>query len=282
MQTELIEGKVVFVVESHHQALEAWSQIRGEFEQAPNLITLDFHTDTHEPFDYYLYEIEVAESQREAERSRLLDGIDYTKVESLRQAIDKLKHDEHILAAIQRDIIAAAFLVIQSSATFTSVLESEKVPSDGAIARMSALQDVQLSPTEKDKSVFFAEVVCASECKKRPCDEECNKINRRQVIESASLERYLEELDSKARAAGIHLPREIPYILDIDLDCFSSMSSIEPVDSALFHKLIREAEAVTIAIERECTRYCWHDGDSLDIEALLGKVKKHIHDAMKH
>ena len=62
MQTEVIESKMVFVVESHHEVLEAWGHVRCNLDHAPNLITLDFHTDTHEPFDYYLYETGVSDS----------------------------------------------------------------------------------------------------------------------------------------------------------------------------------------------------------------------------
>jgi hypothetical protein len=123
MQREVIEGKMIFVVESHHEVLEAWVHVRHDLEHAPNLITLDFHTDTHEPFDYYLYETGVSDSHREAERLRLLSTVDYRQVESLHQAIRRLKHDEHILTAIRLDIIAAAFLVCQNTPTFTSVFE---------------------------------------------------------------------------------------------------------------------------------------------------------------
>jgi hypothetical protein len=137
-----------------------------------------------------------------------------------------------------------------------------------------------MRPTEKAKSVFFAEVGCASDCKKQRCDEECNQVNRCQVIESVSLKRYLTELDSKAEATGIPLPTKIPYILDIDLDFFSYVSSTQPEDPTFFHELIRGAEAITIAIERGCAEDCWSDDEPLDIDVLLGNVKKHIAVAM--
>jgi hypothetical protein len=50
-----IGGKRVYVVEYHHHVLLPWSAVRNEVTVAPNLITLDHHTDTHEPFLDYIY-----------------------------------------------------------------------------------------------------------------------------------------------------------------------------------------------------------------------------------
>ena len=60
------------------------------------------------------------------------------------------------------------------------------------------------------------------------------------------------------------------------------MSSANPHDPSFLHKLIREAEVVTIAIERECTKECWSRSEPPpDIDQLLGVVEGHINTAMQ-
>lgn len=43
-----VGGKDVYVVDDHHLALAPWALIRRRLDQAPNLITIDHHTDVHE------------------------------------------------------------------------------------------------------------------------------------------------------------------------------------------------------------------------------------------
>lgn len=50
-----MKGKDVFVVDDHHRALATWTCVRRGLEQAPNLITIDHHTDTDEAFLGYAW-----------------------------------------------------------------------------------------------------------------------------------------------------------------------------------------------------------------------------------
>lgn len=60
------------------------------------------------------------------------------------------------------------------------------------------------------------------------------------------------------------------------------MSSARPQNPSFLHKLLREAEVVTIAIERECTKECWSKSEPPpDIDELLGIVEDHIQTAMQ-
>lgn len=45
-----IGGKDVYVVDDHHQDLAPWALVRHQLGQAPNLITIDHHTDVYEAF----------------------------------------------------------------------------------------------------------------------------------------------------------------------------------------------------------------------------------------
>lgn len=61
-----------------------------------------------------------------------------------------------------------------------------------------------------------------------------------------------------ARCIGIEGGLElVPYILDIDLDVFHTVGSIEPKDPASFYRLIRGSLAITIATEAECVDELW-------------------------
>lgn len=48
--------KKLYVCESHHHVLSPWAEIKtSHMESDLHLLTLDHHTDTHDPFCYYLY-----------------------------------------------------------------------------------------------------------------------------------------------------------------------------------------------------------------------------------
>jgi hypothetical protein len=46
----IIKGKNIYVVDDHHKALAAWVLVCRFLDTAPNLITIDHHTDTNEAF----------------------------------------------------------------------------------------------------------------------------------------------------------------------------------------------------------------------------------------
>ncbi|MBP8275728.1 MAG: UPF0489 family protein [Propionivibrio sp.] len=74
-----VKGKDIYVVDDHHKALAAWALVRRSLNAAPNLITIDHHTDTHEAFlghvHWEAYEGRV-EDQEEF-RVRLVARIDW-------------------------------------------------------------------------------------------------------------------------------------------------------------------------------------------------------------
>ena len=73
-----------------------------------------------------------------------------------------------------------------------------------------------------------------------------------------------------------------PYILDIDLDVFHTVASIEPKDASTFHRLIRGALAITIATEAECVEELWHEEEEAKLAAgdLLSRLLGHVEQAL--
>jgi hypothetical protein len=95
-----IKNKDIYVVDDHHKALAAWALARRNLQDAPNLITIDHHTDTHEAFFRHTYwegernrTVNVA-----ALRAHLVGQMNFNIDASVETAISMLEHDEHISA----------------------------------------------------------------------------------------------------------------------------------------------------------------------------------------
>ena len=67
------------------------------------------------------------------------------------------------------------------------------------------------------------------------------------------------------------------YVLDIDLDTFSTRRGLTPADATVFHALIRHARMVTLAREPEYVQESLDDHTAAEIEASL---LEHIERAM--
>ena len=127
-QHQSIKGKDVYVVDDHHKALAAWALIRRPLAAAPNLITLDHHTDTHEAFlRYGFWEHEKKRvPDADAFRSQLVAQIDYASDSTIEAAIANLKHDEHINAATMSRILGKAFCIqLSDRGGYQSIEEAE-------------------------------------------------------------------------------------------------------------------------------------------------------------
>ena len=78
------------------------------------------------------------------------------------------------------------------------------------------------------------------------------------------------------------LPPDVPYILDIDLDCFKGERSVMPEDPTVFRELVRNAAAVTICRERDWVRLLNLDYGKLQYEFFLEKLFILIRDAIRN
>lgn len=107
-----VGGKDVYIVDEHHYVLAPWALIRRQLGRAPNLITIDHHTDVHEAFMGYAY-LETYEDGGDAYALAkvLVKCMDCQDDQSLRWAIERLRHDEHIDAATMSGILNYAFCI---------------------------------------------------------------------------------------------------------------------------------------------------------------------------
>lgn len=83
-----VKGKDVWIVDDHHKALAAWALVRRGMGMAPNLITIDHHTDTYEAFlgHAHLEAYERRVKDQEQFRMGLAARIDWRSDASLAEA----------------------------------------------------------------------------------------------------------------------------------------------------------------------------------------------------
>ena len=283
----VIKGKDIYVVEAHHHALAAWALVRRCTEQAPNLITIDHHTDTHEAFLGYAW-IEHFEHRADDEvalREQLTARIDWKDDASLQDAIAKLRHDEHISAATQSGVLNQAYCVQLSDSGGFQSMEEEAFAADRQ-ARWPAAPTLPI-PTRPltyaatAERMYVIPAPCYIGCVARPHNDDCVTRHALEIVEARYLENQLVRGAEISRCFGLTDLEAAPYILDIDLDAFHSRKAITPDDPSTLHRLIRNAVAITIATEPECVDELWHDEDDrMDSNELLAEFIRHIEAAL--
>lgn len=259
-QHRVIQGKDIYVVDDHHKALAAWALVRRSLLSAPNLITIDHHTDTHEAFLGHAHWENYGgrAPDQEAFRLGLVAQIDWRRDESIVGAIEHLKHDEHIDAATCSDTIGNAFCIQLS--------DSGGTPSTHAPAA---------------NRIYALPFECFIGCKVKPHNDDCLVQQSNEIIETRYLDDQLARGAEISRCIGLPHIEAAPYILDIDLDAFHTRKAISPHDPTTFYRLIRNAVAITIATEAECVKDEWLDGeDQMDTAELLNALLTHVEQAL--
>ncbi len=99
----------------------------------------------------------------------------------------------------------------------------------------------------------------------KPADESIEALGHyyAQILESEFLSRNLKTAP---------LPGGVPYILDIDLDCFKGARSVAPESPDVFLELIRNACAVTVSRERDWVRLLNLDYGKLEYPYFLSRL----------
>lgn len=252
-----IRGKDVYVVESHHHVLQPWANIRKSMATAPVLLTLDYHTDTDEPFNRYRNNATSSLTGKkkaaamDAMLPALISRLRFDDEASLHNAILDLDNDEHIHTAIQTGIVSRAFIVNLSCSTY-----SER----GVLYETGSF--------------------CGIGCAKTSHDDGCRSFHSAQVLESIYLDHELAVLNGLAAQDGVPKLEAGPYILDIDLDYFRSEKAIAPDDPTTFHRLVRNAVAVTLATEPDYVEELRDEGSKITAEMLLETMIERISEAV--
>lgn len=278
-------GKDVYVVDDHHYALAPWALMRRRLGRAPNLITLDHHTDVHEAFLGHAH-LETYESGGDAWALArdLVKRIDWQNDQSLLWAIEHLRHDEHIDAATLSGVLNYAFCIQLSDHGGNPSIEQQEYDADRQ-ARWP--QPTKLPPPRRPMTyedpanhIFVISHDCAIGCNRMPHNDDCVVEHGNMVIESIYLDDQLTRGTEMSRSVGIDHLEAQSYILDIDLDVFHSRQAIEPADRTTFYRLIRNAVAITVATEAECVEELKFDGEEIDADFLLARVVEHIQAAL--
>lgn len=259
--------------------------MRRRLGRAPNLITLDHHTDVHEAFLGHAH-LETYESGGDAWALArdLVKLIDWQNDQSLLWAIEHLRHDEHIDAATLSGVLNYAFCIQLSDHGGNPSIEQQEYDADRQ-ARWP--QPTRLPPPRRPMTyedpanhIFVISHDCAIGCNRMPHNDDCVVEHGNMVIESIYLDDQLTRGTEMSRSVGIDHLEAQPYILDIDLDVFHSRQAIEPADRTTFYRLIRNAVAITVATEAECVEDLKFDGETIDAKFLLARLMEHIKAAL--
>ena len=278
-------GKDVYVVDEHHYALAPWALIRRRLDRAPNLVTIDHHTDVYEAFLGHAH-LETYESGGDALAlaRELVKGIDWRDNQSLLWAIERLHHDEHIDAATMSGILNYAFCIQLSDSGGNPSMEEQAYAADRQ-ARWP--QPPTLPPPcrpmtyeDPENHIFVISHDCAIGCARTPHNDDCVVEHGNMIIESIYLDDQLVRGAEMSRCVGIDHVEAQPYILDIDLDAFHSQKAIAPANPSTFYRLIRNAVAITVATEAACVDELKFDDEAVDAEMLLDRLMGHIHEAL--
>ena len=279
-----IAGKNVSIVPSHEQALVAWADTRRRLDHAPLLLSFDHHTDTHRAFCCFAVNtLDDDDRERmEALIGDLVAEVDFRRPETVLRAVEKLRHDEQIDAAIRCNIVDVAFiLTYQGSGTPSREQISYHQDWPLALLENRTYPERPFTYDIPRNRVFEIDTGCYAGCRKQTHDDDCIRPLSDQAIESRYLQGRMTVADEMCRSAGLGTLIENPYILDVDLDYLRTAKSVVPKNASLFYRLIRQAIAITIATSPSCVEICRLPGEEVTADYLLSKVEQHIARALR-
>jgi hypothetical protein len=261
-------GKKVYIFEDHATAYYVWAKLSATANVKPYLITLDHHTDTLSAFNRAAYD--KFPNDREKARAyeiQLLNQINISDEQSIIDATDSLRHDEHIDAAIKSGVISHSFSLQLSDSSGTSANEVNAYMEIDCIERR--IGNVKYPEEPYTYSLPESKMFIVPPYKSITDQDLLN--NKNSVLEDFYLEKQFRVIDSVMLSLGTNR-KDKPYILDIDLDYFQTVQSVYPTKPNLFFELVRGAEYITIAKESVCVDMLKVDGEDIDSEFLLEKI----------
>lgn len=281
-----IKNKKVYVVDNHHEVLEAWAEYRRNLDSAPELITIDYHTDTHKAFICASYDSSTDDINK-SKREELISGCNFNNVNSIINSVKLLRHDEHICAACDTDIIDKAYIVAHESYSHNEPRSDEEIESDKFYEKnnmeilfgITSMLPIQrpYHYSEKSARIFIPSWSMLADNLNFDKDD-FNDI----VVDDRFLTEFFKviyEFTGKDFRNEMCL-LEGKYILDIDLDAFTSDKSLQIENHNIFYKLIKNAGIITIAREKDCVELCSRGVRSADDN--YAEIIKHIEAALDY
>jgi len=289
-----INDKPVYIFEDHSLAFKAWHKIKQNLGDTPYVISLDHHTDTRRALNHFSFYNWVNthnnHSPQDGYYERVLKtylySLDTNNEEQIDSFLLKLKHDEHIDAAIKLGIISHSISIQWSEFSGTSSIEEGlwhlndwknyigKVSSSELQELMNNRSPYPEPPYNynlpENKMFIIGYPKC--ECPKSPHDEICHKNMYDNALESSFLAKQLEivnNLQDNLNRSGLQTSG---FILDIDLDYFHTINSVSPSDRETFSWLVKNSLAISIAKESICVDMLKCEGENIDSNYLLKKL----------
>lgn len=267
MKTMTIGKKEVGIVESHQDVLRLWREYHINTDHRPYLITFDTHTDNKPAMNLNLEKGDIS----------LLNN------KWLQEICATIKNDEQIDTAIKLQLIKKAIIIsFNGSSDIPNSIEMCNYSwRDAMIKELMGEEPVPIPNrpySYPNSDIYVIGYDCFIGCTRKPHTEECEKPKFDQAIETIFLESRFERINEMI--PGFTDDRHIvteKYILDIDLDYFHTIKSLNPDNPELFYNLIRNAETITIAKE---SNYIDTTFDELDSELLLRRLIEHVKSAL--
>ncbi|MCU4733684.1 UPF0489 family protein [Bacillus cereus] len=298
VQHQIINGKDIYIVEEHHHVLEPWAIYR-ERNTAPILISLDHHTDcnfaflNHSRCEFEGENGEVIAASENYRRS-CVEQINYNDLHTVRSAIENLKHDEHIDTAIKSEMIRNAFIINYENRDddpLSFLEENQQLVNFPHLAMLAAAQGIETEVRSEGESLYPESengmYIIGAKCwvgthteHPNPCDDSCKRPHYDQAIESVYLDDKLNTINEMMPGLIEDNQFTQEYILDIDLDYFHTVNSINPHDHNTFYNLIRNSKIITIATEPLCVEGGRYENDEINSESLLDALLNHIEHAL--
>ena len=283
-------GKDIYIVDSHHEVLEAWVKYPNH-----SVLTFDYHTDTRPAFLKWAYKQIMSKAnnclgpttqeEKQIEPTRLKRIAQYIKDNNIMSAISDLKYDEHLRFVVDTDIVKKVYICTWGNGSSTSeknFLSNPYYTNSALYNNISILDSVSMPEDDHNEEIITLQISCTPSTAPSYNNEEiilfeigcdflidCNKTDHDEAYQSDAANMVLEDsiMQKMLSSFSVIEPSicNTPFILDFDMDFFRTCQSLSPATNAVFTQLVQRATAITIAKEDKCCELCWVDSNPIDL-----------------
>lgn len=277
-----INNKDVFIVEHHNFASIAWHWYRQNSDSTPDLLTFDHHTDTKVAFTW-----QICNWCKTQNKSLLIKNASIARVRNLilskmndsqkcfDDAVQLLKHDEHIDFSICKKTIGTAFVIANEATTIASedFKQWKSLPQSNLRQAILDGYDLKKLPpaTPKPKDNIYK--------KPENCIIEIQNSAKKEIFSDRNLNKQLSFIEKIRKSYLGEKYEDIKnnFILDLDLDYIQYEKSLHPSKKDTFYDLIRSAKIITIAKEKTCFDFLNKNPRKMKyVDFALSKITEHI------